>query len=170
MKAIICLSGEIASGKTTVAHSLAKRLPQAIIRSFGDIVRQKAEGQGKKLDRATLQAIGMSLIADGWKSFVDELLKDVPPSSTILIIEGIRHREAAEEIARRNLCDRLLTVYLMVDHQVQQVRLAERGEALVSRAHAVESSLAEVKAVANLIIDGGLPVVEIVDKIIAYLA
>jgi dephospho-CoA kinase len=169
MRAIICLSGEIASGKTTVARSLAERLPQAIVRSFGDVVRQKAVNQGKKLDRATLQAVGMSLIADGWESFVDELLKDVPSSSAILVIEGIRHREAAEEIARRNLCDRFLTVYLMVDPQVQQARLAERGETLVSRAHAVESSLAEVKAVANLIIDSRLPVVEIVDKIIVYL-
>ena len=170
MRAIICLSGEIASGKTTVAHSLAKRLPQTIVRSFGDVVRQKAEGQGKKLDRATLQAVGMSLIAGGWESFVDELLKDVPPSSEILVIEGIRHREAAEEIALRNLCDRFLTVYLMVDPQVQQARLAERGEALVSRMHAVESSLAEVKAVANLIIEGRLSVMQIVDKIIAHLA
>lgn len=66
MKAVICLSGGIASGKTTVAHALAEHFPSVAVRSFGDVVRNQARSQGKVLDRATLQAVGLSLVqADG---------------------------------------------------------------------------------------------------------
>jgi dephospho-CoA kinase len=169
MKAVICLSGGIASGKTTVAQALAERFPSVAVRSFGDVVRNQARSQGKVLDRATLQAVGLSLVQAGWRSFVDALLEDVPQPVGVLIVEGIRHFEAVEELRRRRLGDRFLTVYLKVDPVVQDQRLRERDELPSSRGHAVESSLPEVEARAELVVDGALQLTEIEERILSLL-
>lgn len=169
MKATICISGGIASGKTTLARALAGCLHDSAVRSFGDVVRQQALKEGKPLDRATLQAVGLSLIAAGWPSFINALLKDLPSRIEYLVVEGVRHREAVDEIASRNLSQKLLIVYLQVDQTLQSARQLDRGEEFLGNAHAVESSLGEVQAVANLVIDGGLPVREIVDAVVQLL-
>lgn len=169
MRAIICISGEIASGKTTLAKALAEHLENTVVRSFGDVVRRRARNDGKPLDRATLQALGLFLVAAGWPSFVDALLEDLPPRIEVLVVEGIRHREAVDEIARRNLSDKLLTVYLQVDQPVHSARQRGRGESLRSRKHPVESSLGEVQATADLVIDGSLPIGDIVEAVVQRL-
>ena len=169
MKAVICLSGGIASGKTTVAHALAEHFPSVAVRSFGDVVRNRARSQGRVLDRATLQAVGLSLVQAGWRSFVDVLLEDAPQSVDILVVEGIRHFETVEELRRRHLSDRFLTVYLKIELVVQERRIRERNESPASRGHAVESSLPEVEARADLIVDGTLALSEIEERILNLL-
>lgn len=167
MRAVICLSGGIAAGKTTVAHGLVEYFPGAAVRSFGDVVRRHARSQGKPLDRATLQVVGLALIDAGWQSFVDTLFEDVPQRVKVLIVEGIRHRQAVDEIKKRHLSDITLIVYLKVDPHVQEMRLQHRGESPSSRVHPVESSLAEVEAIADLVVDGDLPLDQITDIILA---
>lgn len=167
MRAVICLSGGIAAGKTTVAHGLVEYFPDAAVRSFGDVVRHYARSHGRPLDRTTLQVVGLTLIDAGWRSFVDALLEDVPQRVNVLIVEGIRHRKAVEEIKQRRLSDIILIVYLKVDPHVQEMRLQQRGESPSSRVHPVESSLAEVEAIADLVIDGDLSLDQITDIILA---
>ena len=169
MRAIVCISGEIASGKTTIARALAEHFRDGAVRSFGNVVREQALSEGKPLDRATLQEVGLSLVAVGWPSFVDALLEGLPPSIELLVVEGIRHREAVDEIARRNLSDKLLIVYLQVDRRVQAARQQDRGESFRSRTHTVEFYLSEVQAMADLVVDGSLPVGEIVEAVIQRL-
>lgn len=169
MNSIICLSGGIASGKTIVAQALAEHFTNVSVRSFGDVVRRHARLLGKSLERETLQAIGLELVTAGWQSFVDALLEDVHQSTKVLIVEGIRHREAAEELQRRSLADRFLTVYIKIEPSIQEKRLRERGESLDGRTHAVESSLSEVEALADLIVDGSVRMVDITDKILSRL-
>jgi|SRR5215470_1786748 len=169
MKALICVSGGIASGKTTVAQALAERFPNAVVRSFGDMVRQQARRQGKRLDRTALQAVGLSLVQAGWAAFVDALLVGVPQSVDVLIIEGIRHLDAVDELRRRRLSDQLLTIYLKVTPHVQEQRLRERGESLVSRDHVVESLVSKIEASADVTIDSTLSLTEIEARILALL-
>lgn len=166
MRAVICLSGAIAAGKTTVAQGLAKHFSNVVVRSFGDVVRHRARSEGKPLDRATLQAVGLALVEAGWQPFVDALLGDLPQQVELLIVEGVRHREAVEEIKRRCLGSVILIVYLRVDAHVQEARLQERRELPSARVHAVESSLAEVEAIADLVIDGGIPLDQILGRIL----
>ena len=169
MRAVICIGGAIASGKSTLAEALAGRLQNAAVRSFGEVVRKRARAEGKPLDRATLQDVGLSLIADGWPSFVDALLEDLPQTTDFLVVEGIRHREAVDEIASRRLSEELLTVYLQVDHPVQFTRQQGRGEPSLASAHPVESSLGEARATANLVIHGSRPIQDIASEIIQRL-
>jgi hypothetical protein len=63
----------------------------------------------------------------------------------------------------------MLTVYIQVDQPMQLARQQDRGESLLSRTHPVESSLGEVQAMADLVIDGSLPVGEIVEVVIERL-
>jgi dephospho-CoA kinase len=169
MTAVVCLSGEIASGKTTVAQALAEQLSDVAVRSFGDVVRNRARSQGKPLDRATLQATGLELVAAGWKSFVDALLEDVSPSVSVLVVEGIRHREAIEELQRRFSGDSFVTVFLKLEPAAQRNRLERRGESLAGRDHAIEASLPEVEALADLVIDGAQPLLNTMRTILATL-
>ena len=170
MTAVICIGGGIASGKTTLAQALAEHLPNVAVRSFGNVVRHRARSQGKSLDRVSLQAIGLELIAVGWESFVDALLEDAPRGISLLIVEGIRHREAVEELQRRYAHDQFLIVYLRINPAEQNARLKQRGESLTRRTHTVEASLAEVEALAELVMDGSQPLAETVKAILAVLS
>jgi len=165
MRAVICLSGGIATGKTTVAKALVERFSDAAVCSFGDVVRNQARSQGKPLDRETLQIVGLALVEAGWRSFVDALLADIPQPVQVLVVEGIRHRQAFEEIKRRHLSDIILLVYLEIGSRVQEGRLQERRESPGTQLHPVESSLAGVEAIADLVIDGDFPLDWIIDKI-----
>ncbi|MGH3190031.1 MAG: AAA family ATPase [Streptosporangiaceae bacterium] len=169
MRAVICIGGAIASGKSTLAEALAGHLQNAAVRSFGDVVRKRASEEGKPLDRATLQDVGLSLIGEGWPSFVDALLEDLPEPTDFLVVEGVRHREAVDEIASRQLSEKLLTVYLQVDHPVRSTRQQGRGEPSLASAHPVESSLGEARAAADLIIDGSRPMQDIVSEVVHHL-
>jgi hypothetical protein len=169
MRAVICIGGGIASGKSTLAEALAGHLQNAAVRRFGDVVRKRAREEGKPLDRATLQDVGLSLIGDGWPSFVDALLEDLPQPIDFLVVEGVRHREAVDEIASRHLSEKLLNVYLQVDHPLQSTRQQGRGEPSLASAHPVESSLGEARAAADLVIDGSRPRHEIVREVIQRL-
>lgn len=169
MRAVICIGGGIASGKSTLAEALAEHLQNAVVRSFGDVVRKRAREEGKPLDRATLQDVGLSLIGDGWPSFVDALLEDLPQPIDFLVVEGVRHREAVDEIASRHLSERLLNVYLQVDHPLQSTRQQGRGEPSRASAHPVESSLGEARASAELVIDGSRPIHDIASEVVQRL-
>jgi cytidylate kinase len=169
MKAVICLSGSIASGKTTVAQALAEHFSNVTVRSFGDVVRDRARSQGKPLDRATLQAVGLTLVEAGWQPFVDALLHDVPESSGVLIVDGIRHCGAVDELKRRQLGDRFLTVYLKLDSHELERRLQKRCESPVNHEHLVESSLPDLEARADLVLNGALPLPEIEATILDHL-
>jgi dephospho-CoA kinase len=170
MTAVVCISGGIASGKTTLAQALAEQLPDVAVRSFGDVVRHRARLQGKPLDRASLQAVGLELIANGWESFVEVLLEDAPLEISVLIVDGIRHREAVEELQRRYVHGQFVTVYLKINPAEQRARIKQRGESLTKRTHTVEASLPEVEALAELVIDGSQPVAETVQAILAVLS
>lgn len=91
---MVCVAGEIASGKTTFARGLAEAIPDSHVRSFGDVVRREAQYRAMSSERESLQAVGLQLIEAGWPSFVDKLLSDLPSDISTLVVDGIRHREA----------------------------------------------------------------------------
>jgi hypothetical protein len=116
-----------------------------------------------------LQAVGLALVEAGWQPFVDVLLHDVPESSDVLIVDGIRHFEAVDELRRRQLGDRFLTVYLKLEPHELERRLQKRCESPVNSGHLVESSLPEVEARADLVLNGALPLSEIGATILDHL-
>lgn len=165
MRAVLCLAGGIASGKTTVGKALAASSRGAHLCSFGDVVRRQALRQGTPSDRASLQAVGATLVAAGWPAFVDLLLEDTPGRAELLVVDGIRHVEAVTELATRFPNTPVRLIYLRADRDVIAGRLHQRGEPEAVLDHPIESSLHEVAAAAELELDSSLPVDELLSQI-----
>jgi dephospho-CoA kinase len=162
---IICLAGGIASGKTTLAQALIDRWPDSAIRSFGNVVRDRARADGLPLERASLQQVGARLIAQGWRAFCDRLLADFPTELDVLIIEGIRHAEPVYDLRRRYPAAPVYVVLLRPPPEVVARRLAKRGETTGVRDHTVESEAEHVAMLADLIVDTTRPVTETVEEV-----
>lgn len=165
MNAIICLSGGIASGKTTIAQALADAWPNSSIRSFGDVVRAQARADRLGTDRATLQETGIRLIAEGWPAFVDALIADIPPQAELLIVDGVRHVEPVHELRRQFPTIPVRLAFLAANETSVQQRMAQCGEPYNALGHAVESELQRVAKAADILIDSTWPPGEIVAKI-----
>ncbi|MDP9864882.1 MULTISPECIES: phosphotransferase-like protein [Streptosporangium] len=170
MELVVCLSGKMASGKTSTARRLATHLSSAVVRSFGEVVRSHAIQNGHALNRAALQKLGLQLIAAGWPPFIETLLTDVPADTHTLVVDGVRHAEAIEELRRQLPDARIVTVYLMLNQHAQHTRMQARGDPPGTGNHAVEASLSHVQAVADLVIDSELSPTEIDACILDYLS
>jgi NTP pyrophosphatase (non-canonical NTP hydrolase)/dephospho-CoA kinase len=169
MKAVVCLAGGIASGKTTLARALVESLPRVQGCSFGDVVREEATARGRGSDRDSLQAVGMELVAEGWPAFVDRLLVKVPAGVDVLVVEGIRHVEPVVELRRRFPSSTVRLVYLDADPELIRGRIASRGEVATALGHAVESSLGEVARFADLRVDTSVSVDDALSRILGVL-
>ena len=94
---VVALAGPPASGKTSVAHAVAKRLDGTVL-GFGDFVRAEARIRNVATDRASLQALGAKLHRSlGPTGFCDAVLaragrtlEDRP-----VVWDGIRHVDVA---------------------------------------------------------------------------
>lgn len=165
MNAIICLAGGIATGKTTLAQTLADQWSNSSIRSFGSVVRDHARAQGLPLDRASLQQVGLHLIGQGWPAFCDLLLADLPPALDVLIIDGIRHAEPVHELRQRYPAVPLCVVLLRPPPDVVAHRLTQRGQTTGVRDHPVESNVGRPAGLADLIVDTIRLTAEIADEV-----
>lgn len=167
----MCLAGEIAAGKSTLAHELVREFPGSAVRAFGDIVRRRAREEGRGQDRAALQELGAELIAHGWSSFVDMLLEGAEAAvDGILIIDGVRHLEAVEEIRRRFPEKPVRVVFLRIDRAMSRARLADRDGEVGGYDHAVEAEVWRLEGMADRCLDGSRPLPEAVDAVRSLMA
>lgn len=166
MRAVVCLAGEIAAGKSTLAHELVREFPGSAVRAFGDIVRRRAREEGRGQDRGALQELGAELIAQGWSSFVDMLLEGAEVAvDGILVIDGVRHLEAVEEIRRRFPDAPVQVVFLRIDRDMSRARLAERDGEVAGYDHAVEADVRRLEVMADRCIDSSRPLHETVEAV-----
>jgi chloramphenicol 3-O-phosphotransferase len=165
VNAIICLAGGIAAGKTTLAQALTDRWPHSAIRSFGDVVRDRARADGLPTDRASLQQVGTRLIAHGWRALCDRLLAELPAELDVLIIDGVRHTEPVYELRRRYPATPVYVVLLQPPPEIIAGRLAQRGETTDVRDHTVESVTGQLAVLADLAVDTTRPVTEIATQV-----
>jgi cytidylate kinase len=153
--AVVAISGPIGAGKTTVASLLAGRLgwPRA---AYSDLIRSVATSRGLTHDRATLQQIGTELIATGWDTFTRQVLGQVAwTPGEPLIIDGLRHCDAATSLASAVAPVPTVVIYLDVPSEVGTARARRRDQVPADSAqraerHPVESGLPAVRAIADL--------------------
>lgn len=146
--------------------------------SFSDVVRREAHR--RRLDpesRETLQSLGSELIDQGWKKLCQAVLEDADwRGGEGLVIDGIRHVEALETLRVLVSPLPLFLVYVRIDERMRKARLLERngyGEQRLRRIdqHETESQVKAVLAgVADLVVDGALPVEIATRKILKWLA
>lgn len=173
---VVGLSGRVGSGKSSLAACLAERSGW-LRAAFGDYVRELARIRGlRHEDRQILQAVGLAEIAKGWRPFCSAVLNHAGwEPGTPLIVEGIRHREAAETIRGITRPDKSFLVYLAAEDDLIAARLKVRGKDVGSlgeiEGHATESQTRdELPRIADLVLDASRPLEELAQTVLDVLA
>ena len=97
MTYVLGVAGPIGAGKSAIADELAAAYA-GVRRSFGGVVRRRAEALGRPTDRDSLQQLGDEIIAtDGWDTFCREVLDDAPQHD-VVVVDGVRHVGAIDAL------------------------------------------------------------------------
>jgi hypothetical protein len=143
---VICFSGRMTSGKTSVTAALAQRLGWRRA-AFGEYVRaQLARQGGDSAPRETLQNLGQSLVDADPEGFVRAVLASagfIPGDN--LLIDGVRHVDIQTLIGKLVHPSRAYLIHLAVDdvhaYARSEGRPQGRAEIVHAEAHRVESDL-----------------------------
>lgn len=150
---VICVAGEIASGKTYVANLLAQR-KTGVRYSPSDYLKQVLLNEGvSNPSRKQLQHQGVIEIEKGWNAFAQAVLSSIPIPRVeeLLVIDGVRHLHfyrAIKAIVNPRSC---FLVYLDVDKDTIRERLLEREEDSIEYCHVAEGNLIELKNAADYV-------------------
>lgn len=173
---VVAFSGPIASGKTTIASAVAESLGWKLA-SFGRVVRAEAHRRGlDTTSRETLQRLGSELIDRGWEEFCDLVLSDAGwKRNEGLVIDGIRHIEALNTLGVRISPQQLALIHVHTVEHIRKARLHDRDGFLVETVvemdrHETELQVHKALAcVADLVVDGALPISFSVRRILEWL-
>lgn len=125
-KVIIGLTGEMASGKTTVASYLQKKYGATVYR-FSDILRDTLKRLHKESERKNLQEIStMFRTVFGEDALAKAVAEDVRESnSKIVAVDGVRRLGDIEHLKK---IDGFNLMYLDADLEICHQRIAKRNE------------------------------------------
>jgi dephospho-CoA kinase len=172
MNTVICFSGGIGSGKTSLTAAVSDRTG-IVVASFGRFVRATAEARGIAGDRDSLQTLGEALINElGWESFCRSVINAAGwTAGASLIVDGIRHVAAFEHVERVVAPTKAKLVFVDLTPERRQARLdASRPDegTVVSRAdaHSTEKDVhGALRSRADLILDGTRVLSDLVDDV-----
>lgn len=155
----IIIVGKIASGKTTLANELSKRLNATII-SFGGYLRHIAQDKGLKPERNVLQTIGLEMInTRSPHQFVNDVvlfgLEEPCHQDSLLIFEGVRHISVLNEI--REISRNSIVIYIELDGErlLKNAINRDGGDSQSAKRflnHRVESEISELKDEADYVL------------------
>ncbi len=172
MNIVLCFSGGIASGKTTLAMAVADRLGFKVA-TFGGFVRGVARTRGISERREDLQALGEALIQEmGWEDFCSSVLRVAgwAPSASI-VVDGIRHVSAFEAIKKLVAPVPAKLIFVDVPRAVRQARSDETrtGDATdlaKAETHSTERDVhGSLREMADLVLDGTIEVDGLVEQV-----
>lgn len=163
MGIIIGIAGGVGAGKTTFALSLAAELG-GISTSFGDYIRSEAIRQSLGTSREELQSIGESLIQSiGYEALLRRVLTQAGWNGMgILVLEGVRHLQIANLLRKTMPDHHVVLVFLALDGDARTRRVSEREAMNIDigtvDAHPTEKEVPLLRDVADLVLDGQLPI------------
>jgi hypothetical protein len=173
--AVLAIAGPIGAGKTTTAAALGHRLGWRHT-GYGDVIRTIAASSCASGDRATLQQIGLDLIAAGWESFTRRVLDHAGwAAGRPLILDGLRHLAGGAALSRAVAPLPVRVIYLDLPASTGLARARERdqlpGSPGNSGLHPVERDLPALREHSDLVIPTLVTGTEqITSQIIGYLA
>lgn len=172
---MIAVAGGIGAGKSEFVRALADRMGAAIS-GFGDFVRDEAAARGISSSRENLQTLGEKLKQDlGDEEFARRVITRAPTTGAI-VIDGVRHSEMADAIARVVAPQRFVLIFLDADDELRRARVAARRPDEVGRlaelaSHSTERQVHDgsLRERADLVLDARAPVPDLVREAIATL-
>jgi dephospho-CoA kinase len=145
---VVCFSGRMRSGKTSVTEALAGRLGWRRA-AFGDYVRARlAQQGGDPTSREALQNLGQAMVDVDPEGLVRGVLRSAgfTPGDN-LVVDGVRHVAIQTLITQLVQPSRSFLIYLAVDDAHARTRAEgrseDRTELIRAEAHRVESDLSE---------------------------
>ncbi|MDY0903803.1 AAA family ATPase [Pedobacter sp. CFBP9032] len=90
MKNVICIIGQISSGKSYLASEISKKLDIPIV-SFGKYLVNYSRENNLSTERADLQDLGEKFIKQDAEKFLQNVIQYSAPVEDKIIIEGVRH-------------------------------------------------------------------------------
>lgn len=172
---VICFSGKITSGKTTLSQEIASLLRSPRV-SFGEYVRNFARMRGQNfLDRSVLQQIGEELLKENFYEFCNSVLNQtIWRECYYLIVDGVRHLEVFEAIKEIVRPKKTKLVYIELDTEIQTNRIyfRDREGAIELRKyeeHSTERQAEQIKSMSDLILDGNKPLFELKDELLTFI-
>lgn len=167
---VLGFSGGIASGKSTLSEAVALSLGCPRV-SFGGYMRGEARRRGVATDRDTLQAIGEELVArdpDGLCRAVLGQAGWVPGGA--LVVDGVRHVDIAERLARIVKPSDFRLVYVAAEKDTRSARFVARAEAkgdlAAFDAHSTEKDVRHgLRERADLVADGNQAIESLIEKV-----
>ena len=159
---VICIVGNIASGKTYVSKIIANK-NDWVRCSTADYLRDIAQKNGESFpSREKLQELGECEIKKGWNTFAWNFLDYAIAEKNIdfLIIDGIRHIEFYNTIKNAVYPQKCLLIYLAVPNEILEKRLLERGETRIDFNHISEGDQQSLFDSADFISNGDIDNIE----------
>ncbi|MDE2851193.1 MAG: hypothetical protein OXP74_11330 [Acidobacteriota bacterium] len=162
-KLLVCFSGKIGSGKTSISRSVARWL-ECGRASFGGYLRDEITLRGGDPNcRKSLQDLGLSRITQDAESFCrDVLAAGGFVRGEDFVLDGVRHVAVVPHLVRIGSPSQVRLIFLEAAGELRSVRVGERSEgdwADFDRAtrHLVEADMdAGLPAVADAIVDSSL--------------
>lgn len=176
MSTVVAVSGQIASGKSTLASQFASEEGWPYV-SFGDFVRSIAKKDRIAETRENLQDIGDRLIREDLEGFCRGVLSQVDwrPGQP-LVIDGVRHTEVSFLLRRMVAPSKYILTYVEVDDETRRQRLREEGRERSDSIERVETHPTEEQVklvlprIADYILDGTAPIPSLIEKLKAIAA
>ena len=173
---LVCFSGKIGSGKTSVSTAVASALGCRWT-SFSDCLRAQIEDRGGDPEcRQALQDLGQGRIEEDAESFCREVLAAAGfVAGEEFVLDGVRHVDLLPHLTRIAAPSEVRLIFLDADAEVRNVRVAERSDRArrdfdrASR-HVVEADMeVDLPSSADAIVDGSLSEADAVARCIALI-
>lgn len=168
---VACFSGRIGSGKTSVSRAVAEALGAAWT-GFGDFVR--ATATARSLDassREVLQDLGAQLIREHGSAWLCEqvIARAGWDGLQPLVIDGVRHVDVLDEIARQLAAHRTVLIHLDFDG-TGELRGLDAASRRLAELHATEQDvLRALPARANIVVSTNPPLESVVRAVLEFL-
>jgi dephospho-CoA kinase len=173
---IVTFAGLIGTGKSELSTSVAAALGWPRV-SFGDYIRSVARQRKVDVTRASLQALGESIIQEqGWEIYCRSVLAQAHWTvGQSLVLDGLRHSEALSSLKSIVSPMEVVLVLLELDDAIREARLNARDGMAHNKlkeldAHSTEVQVVGVlKSLADLLLDSSRPVSELTAIIVEWI-
>ncbi len=176
MSLLVCFSGKIGSGKSSVSKAVADVLGCRHA-SFGDYLRQYVAWHGgDPVSRKLLQDLGWSWIEQNPKSFCTNVLAAGKyMRGEDFVLDGIRHVEVLPYLERIADPSKLRLIFLKTYAELRRTRIRKRSANLLedfdrAGSHVVEAEMEDqLPKIAHAIVDGSLNMRDVIKQCIGLI-
>ena len=173
---LVCFSGEIGSGKSSISRAVARRLGCGCA-SFGGYLREEVvRGGGDPARRESLQDLGQNQIKQDAELLCGRVLAAGGfVAGTDFVLDGVRHVEVLPHLVRIAAPSEVRLIFLKADVRLRLSRVGKRSDGAredFDRAvgHIVEAELEhELPTVADAIVDGSPVEADVVEVCIGLI-